>query len=57
MSDEVNKGGELNLFVSRCELCLSARTLSSGDADRLGRWLGVAGPAISTGGARELWES
>lgn len=53
MSDEDNGGGERNLFLFDCEIWLPVSSLSSGEADNTGRWVGLVGPEISTGGARE----
>lgn len=56
MSDEDNGGGERNLVLFDCETWLPAPALSSGDAERLADWVGLTGPDISTGGARDPCE-
>lgn len=54
MSDDDNGGG---VVLFDCETWLRAPTLNSGEAERLARWFGLAGPDISTGGARDPCES
>lgn len=57
MSEDESGGGETNLLFSCCDACVAAATrLSTGEAERLARWTGEVGPAISAGGAREPCE-
>lgn len=57
ISDDDSDGGEKNFPLSEREVWLSALTLISGEAERLVRRVGLTGPEISAGGAREHCES